>query len=162
MIPEQVQTLSFYNRTMNDKVFAAAANLTDEERKRDAGAFFRSVHGTLNHILWADGVWLSRFQGAEFPGGDYAHELSENFKELQQLRLEMDLRIADWAAGLSTDWLNGAFDWTATSGAKKQAPTWLLVTHLFNHATHHRGQITTLLSQQGVDVGVTDLPPLIR
>lgn len=157
--PALAQVLAGYNSWMNTKVFEAAADLSDEERKRDRRAFFRSVHGTLNHILWADGVWLARFEKSERPPGSYSTELFSDFDELRELREATDRRIVEWADQLSQEWLSALLTWVS-AGAKTEItrPAAICVSHFFNHQTHHRGQLTTLLTQQGVDVGVTDLP----
>lgn len=156
--PAYALTLAEYNAWMNEKVYEAAGRLTDEQRKADRGAFFGSIHATLNHILWADAVWLSRFEALPGPGGGTRTEVASDYEQLRQLRREMDERITLFARQLTPEWLREPLEWK--SGALKRIftqPRWLLVTHLFNHATHHRGQVTTLLTQAGIDVGVTDL-----
>lgn len=160
MTPEQVKTLAAYNRTMNVRLIEVCAELSDEERKSDRGAFFRSIHGTLNHILWGDGVWMNRFEGKPLDGGSYDFEVSPDFSELTRLRAQMDARIVAFADGVSPKWLSESLTWVSR-GQQYTKPYWLLVTHLFNHATHHRGQLTTLLTQLGKDIGVTDLPRLV-
>ena len=67
--PEWLGALARYNRWMNDKLYALATTLSDEARKRDQGAFFKSIHGTFNHLLLADRVWLARFHGVTIPEG---------------------------------------------------------------------------------------------
>lgn len=159
--PDYAQTLARYSARMNEKVFAAAVELSPEVRKQDHGAFFRSVQGTLNHILWADGIWMARFQGLPRPEGSYAHELASDFDELRALRRAMDARIQSWTETLTADWLEADFTWQSGGSGAQVRPAWVLVTHLFNHATHHRGQLSTLLTQLGIDVGTTDLPWVI-
>ena len=155
------QMMAAYNRWMNDKLYAVCAQLTDEERKRDRGAFFKSIHGTLNHILWGDRAWLGRFDGNSYPNGPIGEWLHEDFEALRRVRGEMDLAIESWAASVDDAWLQAPLTWTSKLySITRTQPRWTLVTQLFNHQTHHRGQVTTLLSQQGLDVGVTDLPML--
>lgn len=153
------RTLAQYNRWMNDKLYELCASLPDEERKRDRGAFFRSIHGTFNHILWGDHAWMSRFTGGPRPvakAGEYPYD---DFVELRAARRAMDEAISAWAQGLTPEWLASDFQWTsAMDGKMHHRPTWVLAMHLFNHQTHHRGQVTTLLKQAGIDPGVTDLP----
>ncbi len=144
---------------MNQKLYAACADIPDVERKSDRGAFFKSIHGTLNHILVADRIWLGRFTQTQFVA-KLNRELYSNFSELRAERERLDLVIIDWAQDLTSDWLNADFTYTNSSGVTRTRPHWLLVTHLFNHQTHHRGQITTLLNQMGYDLGVTDLPAM--
>lgn len=156
--PAYALTLAEYSAWMNEKVFDAAGRLTDEQRKSDRGAFFGSIHATQNHVLWADDVWMCRFEGLPRPAGGTRTEVASDYERLFTLRREMDDRILNFAQRLTPEWLREPLEWT--SGGQQRIciqPRWLLVTHLFNHATHHRGQITTLLSQFDIDVGVTDL-----
>lgn len=155
------QLMAEYNRWMNEKLYAACAPLADEERKRDRGAFFKSIHGSLNHILWGDRAWLARFNGKRYDTGPVGADLYADFAELRAARAAMDREILDWAAGVTPGWLQEPMTWTSRLyGFTQTQPRWVLVTQMFNHQTHHRGQIATLLSQLGVDVGVTDLPLL--
>lgn len=155
---EYARTMSAYNRWMNDRLYETCANLSDKERKADRGAFFRSIHGTLNHILLADRVWMGRFTQQPFAINSMDQELYSDFTELLDERRKTDHAIADWADGLTNDALAARLDYTSQVAPKPRSyPLWVAVTHLFNHQTHHRGQITTLLSQAGQDMGVTDL-----
>ena len=157
MIAEQARALARYNIWMNEAVYRAAASLPDAERKKDRGAFFRSIHGTLNHILLADLLWLGRFQRSPYAIDGLDDELHADFDALRAERVATDEIIARWVAGLSDEDLRADFEFTTFVNPKPRvAPLWGAVTHLFNHQTHHRGQVTTLLSQRGVDLGVTD------
>jgi uncharacterized damage-inducible protein DinB len=158
MRSEQACLLAQYNAWMNDKLYAACAPLSDDELKRDRGAFFRSIHGTLNHVLLADSVWMGRFDGRPFAFKSLDQELFASFDELRARRVEMDERIAAWAGGLADATLERKLEFTSVITKRTHAPTlWRVVLHFFNHQTHHRGQLTTLLSQANVDYGVTDL-----
>lgn len=152
-------TMAEYNQWMNRKIYAVCVQLPDEMRKKDMGAFFKSIHGTLNHLLSGDRAWMGRFtQQPNFPKRIGA-ELYSDFEDLHRTRIEMDQTIVDWAATLSPEWLNQPFEYTSSVDKKTRIfPAWLLVTHMFNHQTHHRGQLTTLLTQLGYDPGITDLP----
>jgi uncharacterized damage-inducible protein DinB len=150
--------LAEYNAWMNSKLYSACATLSDDERKRDRGAFFRSIHGTLNHLLLADSVWMGRFDGKPFTFKSLDQELYASFDELRTHRVEMDERIDRWARGLTDAALDAKIEFTSAVTNRTHAPTlWRVVLHFFNHQTHHRGQLTTLLSQARVDYGVTDL-----
>ena len=150
-----------YNRWMNQRLYALCAELPDEERKRDRGAFFKSIHGTLDHILWGDRVWLARFNAKSYATAPIGQPLYENFTELRTARAEMDREILEWAHGVTPQWLAEPLTWTSKLyGFTQTQPRWVLVTQMFNHQTHHRGQLTTLLKQIGVDPGVTDIPML--
>jgi len=162
---EYCQTMAAYSGWMNRKVFEAAAQLSDEERKADRGAFFRSIHSTLNHILWGDSVWLPRFNGKSYPVAGMGVDLHEAFDTLLTARRTMDDEIIAWAAQLDSAQLAGTLTWfSGVAQRELSRPRWLCVTQMFNHQTHHRGQVTTLLKQAGIDPGVTDLPwaPLTR
>lgn len=161
--PEFVQTMAAYNRWMNEKIYAACDRLTDDERKADRGAFFRSMHSTLNHLLWGDYVWLGRFTKGTllekaYPKTGLGTDIHEDWNALKQARIAMDADILSWAAMVDSNWLAQDFSWySGLMKTNRTRPVWLLVTHMFNHQTHHRGQITTLLSQHGIDPGETDL-----
>jgi uncharacterized damage-inducible protein DinB len=153
------QLLARYNRWMNERLYAAAAQMPDAERKRDRGAFFGSIHRTLNHLVWADRVWLSRFLQQPYAAPGYGTDLYEDFRELAREREITDTEILSWAGQVTSDWLAGTLEYTRKAdGRTVRVAAWVLATHLFNHSTHHRGQVTTLLKQAGVDPGVTDLP----
>ncbi len=168
MTPEWISALARYNRWMNDKLYAVAATLDDETRKRDLGAFFKSIHGTFNHLLLADRVWLSRFLGVPAPEGHMApgirhldQELYSDFEELRRERVRTDDELSAWASELTPERLAAPLE-IVRRGQKQEVTLWWMVSHVFNHQTHHRGQITTLLTQQGCDVGVTDLFAMLR
>ena len=147
-----------YNRWMNERLLEAAASLPDEERKRDAGAYFRSIHGTFNHLLLTDRLWMGRFTGEPFAVDSLDKELCADFDTLRSERTGEDQRILAWAASLTAEQVQGDLVYTSAVRAEpRRFPYWLALSHFFNHQTHHRGQITTLLKQQGVDPGVTDL-----
>jgi uncharacterized damage-inducible protein DinB len=151
-------TLARYNRWMNERLYECCARLSDAERKLDRRAFFGSIHGTLNHLLLGDRLWLSRFLAREFRIGSLADELYADFAELRRERVKIDAEILEWAEGLSEERLAGSLKFRSMVGNKDRSfPMWFAVQQFFNHQTHHRGQLTTLLSQAGVDPGVTDL-----
>lgn len=160
--------LASYNASMNERLYAAAATLPKEVLNADRGAFFGSVMGTLNHIVAGDTIWLRRFMGhpsdlrslramAGIPApGGLAHIYSDELGVLLAHRRRLDTIIGELAGEVSdADLAQPLVYRNARGGFRKQFGSLLL--HLFNHQTHHRGQATTLLSQAGVDVGVTDL-----
>ena len=111
MSPEWLGASARYNRWMNDKLYGLAATLSDEARKRDGGAFFKSIHGTFNHLLLADRVWLGRFKGVTVPselmgpGGirSLDQELYADFEELRRERALTDDELSAWVAGLTQE-----------------------------------------------------------
>ena len=158
---EYCRLLARYNRWMNERMYAALAALPDDERKRDRGAFFGSIHRTLDHVLWGDRMWLGRFNGNAHAVPAYGADAHPDFAELARERDAADRDILGWAGTLTQAWLDGTLEYRASSDGKlRRVPAWIAATHLFQHATHHRGQVTTLMKQAGVDPGVTDLPYL--
>src|SRR4051812_48745194 len=152
-------TMARYNAWMNARLYALCATIDDAERRRDRGAFFKSIHSTLNHVVYGDLAFLSRFTGdpAEVP--PLGVDLYPDFESLRAVREALDARIEAWSATLDPEWL--ATDPTYTTkvdGRTRTLPRLLMVTHLFNHQTHHRRQLTTLLSQLGLDIGPPALP----
>jgi uncharacterized damage-inducible protein DinB len=165
--------LASYNRWMNDRLYAAAGTLAATELARDRGAFFGSILGTLNHLVVADTIWLQRFAGlpARHAVLDPVRVLPAqrpldampfpDFVELAAHRRWLDAIIERWIAELGNDDLHHVLRYTNTRGDSFGRELASLLLHFFNHQAHHRGQATTLLSQAGVDVGVTDLLALI-
>ena len=151
--------MATYNQWVNQKLYAVCADIPDRERKSDRGAFFKSIDGTLNHILIGDLIWLGRFTHQPFLA-KLDQELYDNFTELRAERERLDLILLDWSKNLTPSWLNETLTYTNSSGYTRTLPHWLLTTHMFNHQTHHRGQLTTLLNQMGYNTGVTDLPAM--
>lgn len=155
-----VRTMARYNAWQNESLLTAAATLDDAARRQDRGAFFKSIHGTLCHLLWADRMWLSRFAGTPKPtlriheSGD----LVADWEDFAAQRSEWDGRIADWARSLSADWLAGDLVWfSGATQREMRKPRALLVAHLFNHQTHHRGQVHAMLTAAGARPDDTDL-----
>jgi uncharacterized damage-inducible protein DinB len=157
-----VRTMARYNQWQNQSLYGAADTLAADERLRNRGAFFSSIHGTLSHILWGDQQWMSRFAPTmvskppalvrESPGN------YPDWADLQARRVACDRTILDWADGLAPDWLDGDLLWY--SGAMKAdvaKPKWLTVAHFFNHQTHHRGQVHAMLTAAGAKPDDTDL-----
>ena len=157
-----------YNLRLNTQVYDAAGQLSDDELLADMGAFFKSLLGTLNHILVGDLLWLNRFASIKsfsslqalknFPKPQTLNQiLFEDFRQLKRTRIELDTLIHEW---LHTNACDTDFQQNLTyRNSKGEVSTKdfaELLHHFFNHQTHHRGQVSTLLNQKGVDVGVTD------
>jgi uncharacterized damage-inducible protein DinB len=156
--PEYARTMARYNEWMNRRLYDASAKLSNGERKEDVGAFFKSIHGTLNHLLLADRIWMGRFVGRPLAVTSLAQELCADFDTLRAERAATDRDITAWAANLTEDVLAGNLSYTSIVHPQpRSTPMGIAVTHFFNHQTHHRGQLTTLLMQRGIDPGVTDL-----
>jgi uncharacterized damage-inducible protein DinB len=156
--PAFCETMSRYNRWMNERLYEVCAGLPEAVRKEDRGAPFGSIHGTLNHLLLADRIWMGRFTGRPFNVRSLDEELHADFAELRRARAGLDDEIAAWMAALTAEQLAGDLIFTSVVNPQRRVvPLWFAIQHFFNHQTHHRGQLTTLLEQAGCDFGVTDL-----
>ena len=151
-----------YNRLANETLYEACAGLSEEERRRDLGAFFKSVHGTLNHLLLGDRIWMTRFAGGSHPSTGLDATLFESFEALRAARADMDRRIESFFADLPADFLDRTFRYVNNAGLDSADPASVIAPHFFNHQTHHRAQVHTLLSQLGRDAPVLDLHRVLR
>jgi uncharacterized damage-inducible protein DinB len=159
--PAYARTMAAYNAEMNRRVYAAAARLTDVERRAERGAFWDSIHGTLAHVLWADRVWMARLGVGEPPGVPLGESPNYGgaFPELSERRRAEDAGIAAWADGIGVADLAGDLAWWSGAVGRDMAkPKALCVVQIFNHQTHHRGQVHAMLTAAGEAVGDTDLP----
>ena len=156
-----VATLARYSQWQNRSQVTAADGLTDEERRRDRGAFFKSIHGTLSHILFGDQIWLHRFAAPPAPQAKTIAQSATAIPDWAELKVErdrFDAVIIGWADKLDPQWLEGDLTWrSAAYNRDFTRPKWLLVTHLFNHQTHHRGQVHAMLTAAGARPEDTDL-----
>jgi uncharacterized damage-inducible protein DinB len=144
--PSFVRTMAAYNAEMNRRIYAAAQRLPETARRLERGAFWGSIHGTLCHLLWGDQIWMSRFDGWPKPavGIKESRMLVADFAELSRARSDADRGISSWAEGLAAN-------------RELRQPRSLLVTHFFNHQTHHRGQVHAMITACGEETGDTDL-----
>ena len=153
--------LAGYNKWQNDSIYTAANALNDAERRKDRGAFFGSIHSTLSHLIWGDRIWMSRFSGSEKPiQPNIAKSVEEvgDWIDLVEERAEMDQNILEWSKSLSEAELKSNLTWVSGAiQAEVSKPLWILVTHFFNHQTHHRGQVHSMLTSAGVQPEDTDL-----
>ena len=154
-----------YNQSMNAQMYAAAGKLTDEELSQPRGAFFGSILGSLNHIMVGDIIWLKRFATLcpvlapieVWPQPTALDEcLYSTMTELAEARTRLDALIVTFAQSLTDTQLAATLSYQSTRGDSYHKNFGLVLLHFFNHQTHHRGQVSTLLNQAGVDVGVTD------
>ncbi|MDR6633973.1 putative damage-inducible protein DinB [Phyllobacterium sp. 1468] len=147
---QHFRMLAAYNRWVNQRLYAAAAELDDEEYRRDVRAFFTSLHGTLNHLLVTDRIWLYRFTGEGDAPKALDATLFEKLDALKAAREKEDARIIDWVNGLDSTDIAGRFTYTTVSDmrtiSQRLAPA---LAHLFNHQTHHRGQAHAILTALG-------------
>jgi uncharacterized damage-inducible protein DinB len=158
--PAYVRTMAAYNAEMNRRLYSAAGRISDEARRRQRGAFWGSLHGTLCHLLWGDRMWMARFDGWEKPAVIQKESagLVQDFDELRRARVEADEKILAWAARVTEAWLAEEQVFFSSSAQRElRQPRSFLVTHLFNHQTHHRGQAHALITACGEQTGDTDL-----
>ena len=149
-----------YNAWQNAAHFWAANALADAERRADRGAFFGSIHGTLSHLLWADHMWLSRFTDRSRPEASQADSpaYEPDWDRLRARRAETDDALAAWADGMTPDVLSGTYQWrSGSTGREESRPMALIVTHVFNHQTHHWAQVHAMLTAAGARPEPTDL-----
>ena len=163
------ELMAHYNRRLNEQVYGAASGLDNTTLCKDLGAYFNSILGTLNHIMVGDLLWLNRFakhsdlfvslsklNSYESPTS-LDEILYQDFNRLRHVRAEIDQIIITWATSeAQQDDYMRAFKYTNSKGISSTRNFGEVVSHFYNHQTHHRGQVSTLLSQLGYDIGVTD------
>ena len=147
-----------YNTWCNERLYEVAAQLSDADYRADRGAFFKSVHGTLNHLLVADRIWMGRFTGEGEAPNRLDAILFEDFAELRAAREKEDARIVTYIDRLSEADLAGRFRYrTITNPTDIEQPLAPALMHFFNHQTHHRGQVHCLLTGLGHEAPSLDL-----
>ena len=151
-----------YNRLANEKLYEACGGLSDVEYRRDLGAFFKSVHGTLNHLLLGDTIWMTRFEGGAHASTNLDAILHQSFDALRQARAATDRRIERFFAHLPEGFERRTVHYVNNAGIDSEDPLEVILPHFFNHQTHHRAQVHTLLSQLGRDPPVLDLHRVLR
>ena len=153
------QMLAGYNAWANHRLHAACALLDEADYKRDRGAFFGSIHGTLYHLMVTDRMWLARLRGETLPPHGLDAVIFDDLATLREARVHEDAALSALVAALTEAQLADAFHWTRTADAMVVTqPLWAALAHIFNHQTHHRGQVHGLLSQAGTAPPSLDLP----
>jgi len=158
--PTYLRTMAEYNAEMNRRLYAAAGRLSDAERRAPRGAFWGSIHGTLNHLLWGDQQWMSRFDNWPKPtiAIKQSNQVFDDFAALADERVKADAAISRWAGKVDDAWLDADMVWFSGAANREiRAPKRLLAAHMFNHQTHHRGQVHAMLTAAGQQTGDTDL-----
>lgn len=159
--PEYVGVIAKYNIWQNNSLFREAGLIGPDARRLDRGAFFGSIHQTLAHILWGDQIWMHRFEGWDASPQTFQENIASppEWEELCQARKEFDVRISAWADGVTDEYLGGDMTWySGATQSNVTRPKALLVSHMFNHQTHHRGQVHAMLTAAGAKPDDTDLP----
>ena len=158
---DYVLTMARYNRWQNENLLAVTDDLSADERRKDRRTFFGSIEKTFSHLFWADMIWLHRFAGTPSPEGGLKESVAMigDWDEFRQSRKRLDDRILQWAHEVSADWFEGNLSWhSGATGRDITRSRKTLVMQLFNHQTHHRGQIHAMLTHAGARPGATDLP----
>lgn len=158
--PDYCLTMARYNAWQNRQLIPVLGELDAAEATRDRGAFFGSILGTANHLLWGDRMWMSRFSDSEKPPGGIKESprLTPSVQDWRVERFRTDGEILLWAERLRAVDLPGDLSWySGAAGRNVVKPVALCVTHMFNHQTHHRGQIHAMLTAAGAEAPVSDL-----
>jgi len=158
--PGYVLTMARYNAWQNKQMKDAMETMSDFALRQDRGAFFGSVLGTANHILWADMLWMARFQRQAPPAVPITDSptLMPTYATWSAERFRMDGRILLWAEKLHALDLVGELTWYSGLLQRDETrPIGSLIMHMFNHQTHHRGQIHAMLTAAGASAPVSDL-----
>ena len=155
---QHFQSFARYNAWANARLYEAAAGLSDAEYRADRGAFFRSMHGTLNHLLATDRIWMQRITGCGGAPDRLDAILHEDLPSLREAREAEDRRIVEHMIGLSEADLAGVIRYRrVTTPEVFEQPLAPALAHLFNHQTHHRGQAHGILTGLGKPSLVLDL-----
>jgi uncharacterized damage-inducible protein DinB len=142
--------LATYNSWANGRIYNAAAALPDGHLKEDRGAFFGSVHGTLNHLLATDRIWLKRMTGQGTAPDRLDVILHDDLPDLHAARLQEDERLIVWIGALGEEDLETVVRYGPITSPVPVTQTLVTILfHLFNHQTHHRGQVHALLTAIG-------------
>src|ERR1700753_1759187 len=148
MLKDHFDQLATYNRWANRRMYTDAASLSDEARKQSAGLFFGTIHGTLNHLLVADYIWMRRFTGDGPQPERLSQILHEDFAELRAAREAEDERILSFVTG--TESYDRVIEYQTSTGKTFSQQLGPALTHFFNHQTHHRGQVHAGLTIAGI------------
>jgi uncharacterized damage-inducible protein DinB len=139
-----------YNAWANAGLFRAAGALSDELYRQDVGAYFKSLHGTLNHLLVADRIWMHRLTGSGHHPDKLNAILFDDRSSLRAARVEEDSRILHFVQGKAEAEFEEVLEYRTLNGAPQRQPQREILAHLFNHQTHHRGQAHAILTAVGV------------
>ncbi|WP_068115105.1 DinB family protein [Tropicimonas marinistellae] len=152
--------MSRYNAWQNKALMVATEVMDEVALTENRGAFFGSIFATLNHILWADRVWMARIDGWTRPAGGIADspQLYPTLAAWKADRMRADAKLVLWARRLRPSALRGDLTWKSGATGREQCkPMATCVAHMFNHQTHHRGQVHAMLTAAGVTPAATDL-----
>jgi len=152
----EILDLYAYNRWANARTLDATAALADEDYLRELGSSFPSIRDTLEHVLAAEWIWLSRWRGVS-PARLRSDWNPVLHHALRSRWSAFEADQAEFLARLTEERLLEAIPYRQMSGEEFSDPLWRLMRHVVNHSTYHRGQVTTMLRQLGADAASTDL-----
>jgi len=161
-LTDHFQMLARYNRIANERLFTQCAQLDDAEYRRERAGSFGSIHGLLNHILLGDRRWLGLFVSGERATPPLNRILYDHFSDLRNARTQEDVLIEAFFRGVDPNFWSRTFSYTNNQGRDYIETAHVACTHLFNHQTHHRGQIHVMLSQTSVPPPSLDLHRIIN
>jgi len=154
--------LANFNKWTNEKIITSCKKLTEIEYKKDRGAFFSSIHGTLNHLLVVDRAYIFHIEGKDHGLKSLDQILYENLFQLEEARIKEDKRLIDLVNNLSKESINKEITYKGFETGNQTYTINLVLITLFNHQTHHRGQIHNMLSQAGIKPPQIDIPDFIK
>lgn len=156
------RTLARYNRAANQRLYEACAHISDEEYRRQRAGSFGSIHGLLNHGLLADRIWMSRFSGAGKTTPPLNTVLYDEFSSLRTARQQDDVAMEEFFHNAPESFLTEKLSYTNSKGIHYEEASVPAVLHMFNHQTHHRGQVHVMLSQCGVQPPSLDMHRILN
>jgi uncharacterized damage-inducible protein DinB len=148
MTPQDVRTLVDYHYWARDRMLAALETLSPDQFTRDLGSSFGSVRDTLSHLQGAEWIWLSRFEGTPVTG-PLPHDRLPDLAAVRVVWAETEARLRALVSALDQEGLERVVEYSLLSGQRRASRAWHIVQHLVNHASYHRGQVTTMLRQLG-------------
>ncbi|SOB94107.1 DinB family protein [Thalassospira xiamenensis] len=152
------RAMAKYNSWQNGVLYDLCDQIGDEERRRDRGMFFGSIHATLNHLLYIDHRILGILKTGQAEPFDARTFMADDFETLGKMRIETDAAIAEFVDSSDHGWQDDFRELMGLDGVTRKLPRQLFLMQLFNHQTHHRSQITSELYKMGLDYGITDVP----
>jgi len=159
---DHIRLLARYNRIANERLYEKCAELSDSEYRAQRSGSFGSIHALLNHILLGDRIWMSRFNGEGQTTPWLATILYDQFAELRSVRSREDAAIEEFFSAADDGFLSRTLSYTNSKGVHYTDPMLNAVLHMFNHQTHHRGQVHVMLSQTGVQPPSLDMHRILN
>ena len=156
------QLLANFNKWTNEKIIISCKKLTETEYEKDRGAFFSSIHGTLNHLLVVDRAYIARIKGKNHGLKGLDQILFESLLQLEEARIKEDKHLVDLVNGLSEESIYKEITYKGFETGNTTYTINMILITLFNHQTHHRGQIHNMLSQAGIKPPQIDIPDFIE